>query len=197
MRRAGVLIAAFALASCTFSSERPLFGAEDAVTPIADGAIYHWIPHPDDERLIVRFVRVGNGYEVRPLNEPAERPMRILFASIIETHEDDYVAQVELDDDGSMAYAFLWLRGDDRYRVVYEPRAFAEDGENAAPELCAPAQYGGCTFRTAADARAYYMRVLYPAFRRWQTPERYLDIIPADGATGTPQPDPLGKPTRK
>jgi hypothetical protein len=197
MRGAGILLAAFALASCAFGSEEPLFGAEDAVAPFADGAAFHWLPHPDDERLIVRFSRVGNGYEVIPVNRPDERPMRILFVSIVETHEDDYIGQIELEADGrGRAYAFLWPMGDDRYRIVYEPRAFAENGENAAPQLCAPASYGGCTFHSAEDVRAYYRNVLYPAFRSGQTPERYLDMISAD-AEAMPQPAPPGKPTRK
>lgn len=191
MKRAGVLLAALALASCAFGSETPLFRANEAAFPIRDGGYYEWLPHPDDDSMVVRFVRAGAAYEARQVGEPDQSPMRILFTPVIETRDDDYIAQVDLNGEGrGVAYAFLWPIGDDRYRVVYEPRAFDMEGENAAPELCAPAQYGGCTFASAQDVRAYFLRVLYPALSSGQTPERYLDIEPIDAPTPPRKPSP-------
>lgn len=193
MRQVVALFAAIALASCAFDSEQPLFGAEDALYPIRDGAVFQWRPYPADEKLSVRFSRVGTGYEIRPVGRDDERPMQVLFTDIVQTDEDDYIAQIDLSGEGrGMAYAFLLPWGDDRYRVIYTPRAFGE-GESA---LCVAAAFGGCTFRSAEDARNYFLTVLYPAWRSGQIPERFIDIGPEGSALNMPLPGPPGKPTR-
>lgn len=191
MRQVAALCAAIVLASCTFDSEQPLFTTEDAVYPIEDGAVFNWRPYPDHEDLVVRFTRVGAGYEMRPVGDDNERPMRVQFVSIVQTHDDDYIAQLDFTGEGrGMAYAFLFPWGDDRYRVIYEPRAFG-DRES---QLCVASSFGACTFRSAEDARAYFLTVLYPAWRSGQIPERFIDIGPEGGAL-PPRPTPSGKPT--
>ncbi|MBC8105488.1 MAG: hypothetical protein H7Z14_02765 [Anaerolineae bacterium] len=180
MRSVAALLAALLLASCTFSSERPLFAEEDAVTPIADGAVYDWKPSgEEDDDVVVRFVRVGARYEVRPVNDPSAS-MRVQFVSVIDTHDDDYIVQVNLEtaDGGGVAYAFLWPIGDDRYRVLIQPSAFDANGAAPSSEYCTPAAYGGCSFRSSDDVRSYYLEVLYPAFQSGHIPARYIDMSP-------------------
>lgn len=185
MKRAGTLIAALLLASCAFSSERPLFEGAAFVTPLPEG-VYSWRPHPEDETLRVSFRREGDGYVMAPVDRPDERPIRARMVSIIETHDDDYIAEVDLADGDGVAYAFLWPLGDDRYRVVIDPRAFDEGGADVSLDLCKPETFGGCTFTSVADVRAYYLRQLYPALSGGQTPRRYLDIAPVDGDVPLP-----------
>ncbi len=181
------MLAALLLASCTFGSERSLFGDSDAVTPIPDGAVYDWTPRGEnDDNVILRFVRVGLRYELQEVGGDEEAPLRVMFASVIETHDDDYIAQVFLEDadGGGVAYAFLWPMGDDRYRVFLQPGSFDADG--AAPAIagyCTPAAYGGCTFQSREDVRRYYLEVLYPAFRSGHIPARYIDLTPAANAS--------------
>lgn len=195
MRQLVALFAAIFIASCAFDSEQPLFGADEAVVPIRDGAVFQWRPYPvEDEQLVVRFTRVGAGYELLPVGRGDERPMRVQFFSIVQTHDDDYIAQIDITGEGrGMAYAFLLPWGDDRYRVIYTPRAFGEQ-ESA---LCVAAAFGGCTFRSAEDARDYFLTVLYPAWRSGQTPDRFIDIGPEGSALDMPLPTPSGKPTRQ
>lgn len=195
MRRAGFICGALLLASCAFGSERALFGASDAVYPIADGAVYRWRAYPESEDLVVRFTRRGAGYEAMPLSRDDDRPMQIVFAPIPETQEDDYIAQVDVRGEGEgLLYAFLWPLGGDRYRVIADPRGFDENGDTAAPNLCAHASYGSCTFASAENARAFFRQVLYPAFRRGQTPREFIDIAP-EGADLPPAPVPT--PSKK
>lgn len=195
MRQVAALCAAIVLASCTFDSEHPLFTAEDAVYPIQDGAVFNWRPYPDDEDLVVRFTRMGAGYEMQPVGHDDERPMRVQFVAIVQTHDDDYIAQVDFTGEGrGMAYAFLLPWGDDRYRVIYEPRAFGE----RKSRFCMASSFGGCTFRSADDARAYFLTVLYPAWRSGQTPERFIDIGPEGSVIPLPpRPAPSGRPTQQ
>lgn len=193
MRWRGALIAAFALASCAFGSERPLFSSVDAVFPFADGALYDWRPHPADEEFVVRFRRVGDRYELVRLDEAEEEPMRVLFAPIAQTREDDYVAQLNLHrqpDNDAAAYAFLWPLGEGRYRVFFEPGALdgSRDLPSDADRYCTPAQYNGCTFQSAEAVRDYYLNVLYPAFSSGQIPARYLSITPGAGDASPPRP---------
>jgi len=200
VRWAGIILGALLLASCAFSSETPLFSAEDAFHPISDGATYNWRAYPDDEELIVRFERVGAEYVVTPVSGASERPMRMLLTDIRATHEDDYIAQVDISgENSSRAYAFLWPFGDDRYRVIIAPRTLAEDAHAGAEDLCRPASYGACEFRSGDDVRAYYLRVLYPALQSGQTPRQFIDIGPVGGEPLPPLPAETqpGKPAPK
>jgi hypothetical protein len=183
MRLLGALLAALAVASCAFGSERALFSDEDAVVPFTDGAIYTWTPNSEpDEAMTVRFVRIGDRYELRRIDRTEERPMHVLFTSVRETHQDDYIAQIVLDSEGEdgFVYAFLWPLGDDRYRVFFQPSGFNESGEQPSPAgYCTPAPYNGCTFTSAENVRAYFLNVLYPAFANGHRPARYLTLTPA------------------
>lgn len=197
MKWRGSLFAALALASCAFGAERPLFDAGDAVFPITDGALYDWRPHPEDEEFVVRFRRAGDHYVLDRIDESEETPMRVLFVSIIQTHDDDLIAQIHLEEGqrDAVAYAFLWPLGDDRYRVFFEPRGLnaSDDAPAEAGRYCMAASYGGCTFKDADAVRDYYLNVLYPAFASGHIPARYLSISPVD-ANATPAPTPPRKP---
>lgn len=181
--RGFAVVAALALASCAFSSERPLFADGEAVAPFADGALYDWRPSNEaDEQIVVRFTRLGAGYEIHPVARNGERPMQALFIEIPETPERDYIAQVLIDpeDREGFVYAFLWPIGEDRYRAFSQPTAFDEGGKLHRVEgYCTPAQYGACTFTRGEDVRRYYLDVLYPAFRSGHIPASYLDLTPA------------------
>ena len=187
MRAFVVLLAALVVASCAFESDRPLFGPEGAVTPIQDGAVFDWRTS-DGEALRVRFVRSGNGYQFSDLTRPNEAPMQVQFAPVIETRDDDYIAQVALEtsDGDGYAYAFLWPRGDGRYRVIVQPGAFgAASGEGA--QYCTPAAYGACTFTSVEQIRRYYREVLYPQLASGHMPARYLDLTPVADGEGKPR----------
>jgi len=194
MKRAGILIAALLLASCAFSADRPLLDGEHIATPLPEGA-YEWRPYPpEEETLRVTFRRVGEGYELLPVDRPGERPIRVRMTDVIETHDDDYIAEIDLAEGRGSAYAFLWPFGDDRYRVVFEPRAFSERGETAAPDLCSPVTFGGCHFTSLENLRAYYLREIYPAMRDGGVPAHYIDIAPVDGDVPLPPVRPPTKP---
>jgi hypothetical protein len=186
------VIAALALASCAFSSERALFADSDGVAPIADGAMYDWQPSNEaDEDFVVRFTSVGAAYELRPVGQNSERPMQVLFVDVPQTPENDYVAQVIIDADRpeAFAYAYLWPTGADGFRVFAQPSAFDEDGELHGVEgYCTPASYSACTFTRGEDVLRYYRDVLYPAFRSGHIPASYLNLTPAAG------PAPARKP---
>lgn len=177
MKRAGMLIAALLLASCAFSAERALLDGEHIATPLPEGE-YNWRPYPEDEALRVSFQREGDGYVVTPIDRPGERPLRVRMTDVIETHEDDYIAEVELAEGRGVAYAFLWPLGDDRYRFVYEPGAFEASDSPAASEFCTPVMLGGCQFTSIENLRSYYLRLVYPAFSTGEGPERHVDIAP-------------------
>ena len=178
----GGLIAALALASCAFGSERALFSDSEAAFPFEDGAVFRWKPNLEPDDAVVRFVRVGDRYEIRRIDQTEERPMGVLFIAVPETPEDDYIAQVALDSENSegFAYAFVWAVGDGEYRAFFQPSGLNENGDLAPERYCAPAAYGGCTFASAANVRAYFRNVLYPAISSGHIPARYLTLTPQD-----------------
>jgi hypothetical protein len=190
--RGFAVVSALALASCAFSSEQALFADNEGAAPIADGAMYDWKPSNEaDEDFVVRFTRVGSGYELRPVGQNGERPMQVLFVDVPETPENDYIAQVIIDADRpeAFAYAYLWPTGADGYRVFAQPSAFGEDGALYRVEgYCTPASYSACTFTRADDVRRYYRDVLYPAFRSGHIPASYLTLTPAAGAAPARKP---------
>lgn len=182
MRLIGGLVAALALASCAFGSERALFTDGEAAMPFEDGAVFRWKPNSEADAAVVRFVRVGDRYEIRRIDQPEERPMGVLFVAVPETPEDDYIAQVVLGSEGGegFAYAFVWPFGDGEYRAFFQPNGLIENGGAAPERYCTPAPYGGCTFTSAAAVRAYFRNVLYPAFSTGHIPVRYLSLTPQD-----------------
>jgi hypothetical protein len=192
MRFAAALFAALAVASCAFDSEEALFSANEAVFPFETGAAYNWRPSGEgEEPLIVRFQRAGVHYELRVIDaEPDDRAMRALFIPVGETYEDDYIGQVALDGEGrGFAYVFLWPTGEGRFRAILHPGAFDRAEPGSITDYCTPAPYSGCTFRSAADVRRFYLNVLYPAFANGQTPARFLDLASASATeAGKPQP---------
>lgn len=193
MRCRGFAVAAgLVLASCAFSSEQALFADGEGVTPFADGAVYDWKPSDEpDEDMVVRFARVGTGYEIHPVDRSGERPMQALFIDIPETPERDYIVQVLIDPDDreGFAYVYMWSVGEGRYRAFIQPNAFDDSGElHGVQGYCTPAQYSGCSFTRAEDVRRYYRDVLYPSFRSGHTPARYLDLTPAAGTAPVRKP---------
>ena len=181
-------LASLTLAGC-FSSERALFSDQDAVVPITEGAIYEWRSNKPTERpQLVRFSRVGHGYVLRSATGDDDAPMQLLFASVIQTHDDDDIAQVDMDGEASkgFVYRFLWPLGDDRYRILTQSDRLNGAGRPTF-DRCAES-FSGCSFDSADDLRRHYLDVLYPILSKGRRPATYVDMIPVE---------PTAAPTRE
>lgn len=161
-----VWAAAILLGACTFSSEAPFFDVGAAAFPIADGARFDWVePFPAGERFDVTFHRTDAGYAMTDKSHPDE-PMELLFVAIPETPEEDYIAQVRLENgDGERAYAFVWRTGD-VFRIVSSPGS-VEPGRKplrGGDAYCHWRSYQECRLAGGNDLRALYRTAIYPRF---------------------------------
>lgn len=158
-----VWLAAIFLGACTFSSDAPFFSVSDSAFPIADGARFDWVdPSPNGERFDVTFHRTEAGYAMAEADHPDE-PMELLFVAIQETPEEDYLAQVRLEQ--GQAYAFMWRAGE-VFRIISDPGS-VEPGRKplrGAGALCRWGSYQECALASADDLRALYRTAIYPRF---------------------------------
>lgn len=182
-RSACALALAAALGACAFWSDKPLFSADEAAAPIADGAQFGWFENERQEQVVV-YRRAGAGYAVVPVDED-EEPMQVMFVPVSATPEEDYIAQaVTRPDETSRFYAFMW-RTDVGYRLLSAPSAAANNalGEAALAKHCAARPSGECRFARAEDVIAFYLEAIHPAFVvAGETPSDYIDQIPVAGA---------------
>ncbi len=184
--RLAVLLTAFALSACAFSSEEPFFADSDAATPFAEGARYLW-QAPNDPSYDVTFHRDGVRYTVTEASHQ-DRPMTgVLFVAIPETPENDYIVQWRQETDvAGRVYAFVWPVGDG-FKVYAAPTAFGGEGvgERADDAFCTRGAYGECVFRARSNLLAYYQRIAYPALRSGNVaPESALDVTPITAPPG-------------
>lgn len=188
MRTLAAMLAALTLAGC-FSSEEALFGEDDGVAPITDGAIYEWRPSEQNgpHEAVVRFVRVDGGYELRAMKGDDSIGMRVMLSSISETRADDYIAQVEMggESNGGFLYWFLWPLEGGGYEILTQAVAFDDTGQPTF-DRCAE-QLSGCRFDSADELRKHYLDVVYPLFASGRRPASYVDMIPAEPTPGSPE----------
>jgi hypothetical protein len=181
MRALAAMLAALFLAGC-FYSTKALFGDNDAVIPIRDGAIYELrSPEKDAPPQRVRFTRVGNSYEMSYIGASKAPPWRVTFASIIQTHDDDYIAQISVGAaSGGFFYWFLWPLGDDRYLIVEQSERFDEAGKQTF-DRCAEL-IAGCEFDSAEQLREHYLDLLHPILSSGRRLATYTEMIPVEAA---------------
>lgn len=174
---------AVALSACAFSSAHPFFGDNEAVALFGNGQTLSWRESSEGEVFNVQLVPSGKGYILNRIDEPDEHPMHATLIPIADTPEDDYVAQVRINnepDDVTTAYGFVWREGGG-YRVFADPVGF--DGDRQAPpsaeRFCQAQGQGECEFATRADLLGYYRQIIYPQFvQQHRTPSSYIDLGP-------------------
>jgi hypothetical protein len=175
-------VAALFLAGC-FTSEKALFDEDDAVVPIADGGLYELRSSSKPRKAqTVRITRIGRAYAWDVISSDDNVRMRVMLVSIIQTPDDDYIAQISIDGgtgDG-FAYAFLWPLGDDRYRIFLQSDRLDETGK-ATFDRCGELLFG-CSFDSADDLRSHYLEVLYPMFSRGRWTPNYTDMRPLEAS---------------
>lgn len=178
MKRLAALLFAAALGACAFWADRALFDENDAAQPIADGARFAWIENGAMQDR-VSYRRVGAGYEVAPVGENDDPPMRVWFFTVNETPEEDYIAQVAMrQGESERFYAFMW-RTAEGYRLIAGPRALEDaGGQEALSRRCSARPSGECRFDRADDVVALYREAVYPAFVLGDaTPSDYVDQV--------------------
>lgn len=180
--RLAILAAALALAGCAFSADTPLFSPEDAVFPIADGAIVEMRdPEHVDEIERLRFRATPSGYIIEEPGaaEGAGDDRPVLFVAVQETPEEDYIIVLPQDGPGSGAnFAFAW-RAADGLHLISNPREF-EDTPDARAWLDAHTEtlsYGERRFTRREDVLAFHRDFIAPRFvRGGATPDDQIII---------------------
>jgi hypothetical protein len=169
-------MALLVLAGCAFGSETPLFNEGDGVALFGDGQTMRMDERPGGQAELMRFVRDGNAYLMAPQNEG--RSMRIFFAPVESTPEEDYVAALRISDDGQgIAYAFVWRHGD-RLRAIAAPSGVGEDEPDA--RFCQVLSMRQCQFNRREDVLGYYQARIYPRFVVGdEAPASYIDLTPS------------------
>lgn len=174
------LAVALALGGCAFGSDPGFFEETEGRQILGRGGTLAWTEYPVGNAFDVLFESRGNFYLMTPPSVATDAPMAVLFVPIPETLEEDYFAQVEIDDLGSgVAYAFVWREGDS-YRVLREPRAIVSANNGVVPSteaFCELGQYGQCGFESRDALLGYYMEFVYPQLVAGETePGAYVEI---------------------
>lgn len=178
MKRFTALALAATLGACAFWSEEALFDERGAARPIADGSRFLWIEDGGEPDRVV-YRRAGAGYQAAAIDAEDE-PLHVLFFSVSETSEEDYVVEVAVrPDEPARFYAYMW-RTAEGYRLVSAPRVLEEDprGQQALARLCGARPSGECRLDRAEDVLALYRDAIHPAFVvAGATPNDYVDQI--------------------
>lgn len=184
MRAWTALAAAALLSACAFWSSEPLFSENEAASPFADGQVVLWRENGASEeaqRLVYR--RAGNRYNLSSFEE-GESPIPVLFFSVSDTPEEDYIVQTPLEKgEQSRVYVFMW-RTEQGFRFVSAPRSLeaAPGAAQALSELCVQRPNGECRLARREDVLALYTRLVYPTFvAGGATPSSYIDQIAVSG----------------
>lgn len=180
MRRGFIALGVLLLSACSFGSENPLFSESEGVALFGQRQVMRWTEHPSGDIERIGFVQQGSAYLMAPIGE--EERIRVFFAPIVETPEDDYVAQARIDPEGQgVVYAFAW-RTRAGFRVISTPTSVGEDG--ATSPFCTALAYQQCEFKRREDVIGYYRESVYPRFVAGaETPASYVDLTPDTGST--------------
>ncbi len=180
MRRGIVALGLLLLSACSFASENPLFNESEGVAVFGQRQVMRWTEQPSGDIERIAFARQGNAYLMAPTGE--DERIRVFFAPIAETPEDDYVAQTRIDPEGQgIVYAFVW-RTADGFRVISTPASVGEDG--ATSPFCTALAYQQCEFKRREDVIGYYRESVYPRFVAGsEMPASYIDLTPDTGRT--------------
>jgi hypothetical protein len=171
--------AALLTAACAFWSDQAFFADREAAHPFADGARFVWREAGSEERQTIVFTRAGAGYVLQSVSEPDEKPIEMMLIPVLETPEQDFIAQVALPNaEGARAYAFLWPAGNG-YRLFAAPSAL-DELSIAEPILvahCAARPQGECQIGSREGVLAIYLEAVYPTFVTGEAaPSDYMEL---------------------
>lgn len=174
------LAAAALLCGCVFTSERPLYGADDGVRLFANDARFEWRENgrENDKRTVVMRLR-GDKYDIEMVGE--DEPLRgAVFVPVRGTREDDYIIQLHITSEVEQpAYAFMWAI-DGGYRVVAAPSQVDDTlaGERAMAAECTARPNGECHVTSARALERIYRAGVYPRYvSGGEAPGDYIDLV--------------------
>jgi hypothetical protein len=175
VRKGVIALAVLLLAGCSFGSEEPLFNERDGFALFGDGQTVRMTEHPTGSAEVMTFVRDGDAYLMSPPGET--QTMRIFFAPITSTPEEDYIAQLRISREGQgVAYAFVWRYGD-RLRAISAPNGVSETSPDS--RFCRMLELRQCQFESREDAIGYYRETIYPRFVVGdEAANAYIDLTP-------------------